>query len=246
MNEIYYIVENGVSKGPYSIEALRLMGIGRDTFIWRQGMQDWAKAGDLQEIEAVFQPADSAFGDYAREEPAVYFAMFGEQRVGPESIENLMARGLNEETPVWRNGMADWLPASSQPEIMSVLRAARSSNFTGGMPGIPPARPYSPGPVNTPQQFYPIPHTNWMVWAIIATILGFLCSCLGGIFGIVGIVKASQANNFYARGDEYNGQQSNNSAQVWTIIALVLGGIGFLLAVFNLSVLSSLADALTY
>ena len=69
---------------------------------------------------------------------------------------------------------------------------------------------------------------NWQTWAIIATIAGFLFSCVGGIFGIIGIVQANKANNLYRAGYDQMGDQANNTAKVMTIIGLVLSGIGLL------------------
>ncbi|MBD5201257.1 MAG: DUF4339 domain-containing protein [Bacteroidales bacterium] len=239
MEEIYYIVEGGTTKGPYSKEALRLLGIGKETFVWRNGMTDWQPAGSLSELNEVFQPADSAFGGYANQEPEVYFAMIGDVQVGPDSIDALIRKGLTESTPVWRNGMADWLPASTQPEIMQALGRSRQHSYAPGMnPGSMPPPPvgfgnsYGGNHNANPGYNAPASHTNWMPWAITATIVGFLCSCIGGVLGIIGIVKANQANDCFARGDVYNGIQANSSARTWTIISLVLAGLGIIINIF--------------
>ncbi len=237
MDEIYYIVENGSSRGPYSIEGLRLLGINKGTFVWRQGMSDWKQAGDMPELAEVFAPADSAFGAYAEKEPEQYFAMFGDTRYGPASIPKLLSQGLTPDTPVWRNGMADWQPASSQPEIMEIIsRNNVSRSVPPQMPTMAPGQQYHNG-----QQFRGVtPHTNWMPWAIVGTVLGFLCSCIGGIIGIVAITKASQANTFYNQGDDYQGQNANNSAQTWTIVSLVLAGIGIIISLLQFSTIIAL------
>lgn len=238
MEEIYYIVEDGTSRGPYSVEGLRLLGIKRDTFVWRQGMSDWQKAGDMSELSEVFSPADSAFGAYAESEPVSYFAMFGDTRYGPASVKKLISQGLTPDTPVWRNGMPDWMPASTQPEIMGEFRARQNSTVVPpAMPTMAPGQQYYGAP-----QYGPVrtPHTNWMPWAIVGTVLGFLCSCIGGIIGIVAITKASQANKYYDQGDEYQGQNMNNSAQTWTIVSLVLAGIGLVISLAQLSTIAAL------
>ena len=68
--------------------------------------------------------------------------------------------------------------------------------------------------------------TNWMTWAIIATIISFFCSCIGVIFGIIGIVQANKANGLYMEGFDTEAEQANNTAKIMTIIAFVLAGIG--------------------
>ena len=77
----------------------------------------------------------------------------------------------------------------------------------------------------------PIPHTNWLPWAIVGTVFGAMFSCIGMIFGIIGITKANAANRFYNEGYRSNGDMSNASARTMTIIAIVLGVIGLLLTV---------------
>ncbi len=68
--------------------------------------------------------------------------------------------------------------------------------------------------------------TNWQMWAIIATIAGFFFSCIGGIFGVIGIFQANKANSLYRAGYDQQGDQANNTAKTMTIIALVLSVLG--------------------
>lgn len=91
---------------------------------------------------------------------------------------------------------------------------------------------------NSPNQYdrhnnghNPLPvRQNWLPWAIVATVLGFLGSCIGAIFGIIGIVQANKANNLYAAGFDIEGNQANSTAKIMSIIGLVLGGIGLILS----------------
>ncbi|MCM1291189.1 MAG: DUF4339 domain-containing protein [Prevotella sp.] len=224
MEEIYYIVQNGVSMGPYSKDGLRALNIPKSTFVWRHGLQDWVLAENLPELADVFEP-DSAFGDYAKAEPSVYFAIINDVQTGPDSIDSLISKGLKADTPVWRNGMADWESASTQPEIMQRLSGMNRMHQTA----IPPQIPRVPsgnmaqgyGQQNYRQPFGRVPRTDWKVWAIVAIIFG-VCNCLGLIFGIIGYTKASQASQYYAMGNDIMGDHENNSAQIWTIVALVV------------------------
>ncbi len=68
----------------------------------------------------------------------------------------------------------------------------------------------------------PVPHTNWLPWAVVATVAAFLLSCIGMIFGIIGIVQANKANTAYQRGDFSIGDSANSTARLMTIIAFVL------------------------
>ncbi len=149
-----------------------------------------------------------------------YFVIINGVQAGPFPKEKLMTAGLQPDSFVWRQGLPDWVKAETLPELADIFMA--DSAFGGY------ARPEGPLYGREPQ---PIPHTNWLPWAIVGTIFGALFSCIGMIFGIIGITKANAANRFYNEGFGQNGDMSNSSARTMTIIALVLGGIGFLLAV---------------
>lgn len=70
--------------------------------------------------------------------------------------------------------------------------------------------------------------TNWLPWAIVATIVGFFTSCIGAIFGIIGIVQANKANTLYAQGFDPEGDAANSNARIMTIIGLIFAGIGII------------------
>jgi hypothetical protein len=76
------------------------------------------------------------------------------------------------------------------------------SNYPGGQPGG-----YQPGP----------PPSNYLVWAILTTIL----CCLP--FGIVSIVKSTQVNSLWAQGQTAAAEEAANAAKKWAIIAAVVG-----------------------
>ena len=62
--------------------------------------------------------------------------------------------------------------------------------------------------------------------AVVATVAAFLLSCIGMIFGIIGIVQANKANTAYQRGDFSIGDSANSTARLMTIIAFVFAAIG--------------------
>lgn len=236
MNTEYYIVEDGERRGPFSIDTLKSRGLGRETLVWRQGLTEWTRADQLPELTDLFAAEESAFGTYAEAQPQPqtepYFAMLGNTRIGPLMPQELAAHGITAETPVWRNGMAEWMPASTQPELMqaiSMRQAAQAPPAPGyGQPYGQPSYTQSSYSQSTYGSQYPVQHQNWLTWAIIGTVVGFLFSCIGGIFGIIGIVQANKANNEFAIGNEIGGNQANSSAKTMTIISLVFGGLGLI------------------
>lgn len=53
----YYIIINGEKSGPHALGQLKMLGVGPDTYVWCQGMPDWAFAKDVAEVAAVIIPA---------------------------------------------------------------------------------------------------------------------------------------------------------------------------------------------
>jgi len=195
----------------------------------------------------------------------MYFIISEGQQAGPFPKEHLKARGVEKDTYVWREGLEGWVPASELPELQdifeeTIIQAVPQQPY--GQPEQPYGQPQQPygqpqQPYGQPQQPYgqpqppygqpqpygnPIPHTNWMPWAIVGTIVGALCSCIGMIFGIIGIVKANNANKAYAVGDETGGDMNNSSAKTMTIIALVLAGIGLIVNLVWFGSLSAMTE----
>lgn len=181
-----------------------------------------------------------------------YYIIRDGQRFGPFTADRLPYEGLTPDSYVWRPGLADWQPASTLPELSSYLYPHNQQqeesafgtyaemppshtppHYNYGQPGQGYKQPYNNG-YPQPNGGYPQPnggypqHYNWMTWAIIGTILGGLFSCIGLIFGIIGITKASSANRAYAMGDTLQGDQFNSTAKTMTIISLVLAGIGII------------------
>lgn len=54
----YHVVVNGQSQGPYDINSLSQMRqngmFSKDSFVWKQGMNDWVKAESVQELSILF------------------------------------------------------------------------------------------------------------------------------------------------------------------------------------------------
>lgn len=74
-----------------------------------------------------------------------------------------------------------------------------------------------------------IPPKNWMTEAILATVFGFLCSCLGGIFGIVAIVNANNVNKRFQLGDVDGAEKAAKDAKLWSMISAGITVVIFIL-----------------
>lgn len=50
----YYILIDGKTEGPFSLEKLKEMPVTPQTKVWRQGMPEWIPAGDVSELNFLF------------------------------------------------------------------------------------------------------------------------------------------------------------------------------------------------
>lgn len=66
MKRYFYIDSSGKQKGTYSIEELRREHINRNTMVWTQGMEEWKRAYDVDDLQSLFDPNAS---QSSREQP---------------------------------------------------------------------------------------------------------------------------------------------------------------------------------
>ena len=181
-----------------------------------------------------------------------YYIVVNDSRVGPLTLTQLTERGIEPSTLVWTAGMADWARADSVPELASLLAnrtvidEQESAFGSYARPEEQNTRPYQQ--YQQPQQYnafnrsdfqpdgYSNPPTNWKTLAIVATVAGFIFSCIGGIIGAVAWVNASKAENAMRYGDSFTAQSAWSSCKTLCIVSFVLTGIGLVfnvLAFFN-------------
>lgn len=192
-----------------------------------------------------------------------YYMVIDGQQAGPFVREELKYHSLRPETLVWRAGLENWVPASSLPELADLLAAdgvavelvppapAYEENIKAdpyaGVNGAAGGQPAGmQGAYPRPEEFpgQPIAHTNWLPWAIVATVLGCLTTCITMILGIVGIVYANKANDFYFRGLRREGDSANSTARTVTIIGFVLAAISIIgiIAIFSTGAMQSFLE----
>ncbi|MDE6532265.1 MAG: DUF4339 domain-containing protein [Muribaculaceae bacterium] len=243
MNKLYFIIINNQQVGPFSKEELASKNITPEMLVWRQGMTDWKKAAEIPELADILS-SNYGYPNFGNNNDSRWFAMIDGVQRGPDTVANLIAMGLTPKTPVWKNGMPDWTEASNIPEIMSQFMHTQAPPNQGYNTGYNPNTGYNgnngynsynnynaynnPGYNNVNPNPNSMPPFNWMPWAIAATIVGFLFSCIGAIFGIIAIINANKANTFFAQGHDIFGNQANNTAKIMTIIAFVLAVIGMI------------------
>lgn len=98
-------------------------------------------------------------------------------------------------------------------------------------PNVPPPNMPPPYPSDS-QAAVNIP--NYLVWAIVATVLAFcLCCVVGAIPGIVAIVFATQVNSKIAQGDIAGAQRASSQAKLWCWVTTGLAIFGLLLNIWS-------------
>lgn len=177
-----------------------------------------------------------------------YYIVVNDHREGPFSFEQLRERSLEPSTLVWTAGLADWVRADTLPELAPILsvrtrideqesafgtyaRPVVPTNPAQGNSGAVGGKPYGCSSCGS--------SNNWYTLAIIATVLGFLFSCIGGILGIIAICKGNEAKKAERAGDDYTAQSKWSTCKTMTIVSFVLTGIGL---IANITVLSSLLN----
>lgn len=257
MEQKYFIVVNGAQAGPFTLAQLSTQGVRPDTLVFFQGLSTWTKASEIPELAPILfnnypaagMPQPGAMPGQAPVMPK-YHAVINGQQSGPYDVAQFASLGITADTPVWTQGMADWKPAGSVPELAPYLASAQSGNPYQQQPSqlgnpiqpTPEQQPvypdpsiYQAGPGNMYPGAAPIPHQSWKSLAIVATVLGFLFSCIGAIFGIIAITKANKADEAYSMGDSLNGDAFNKAAKTNTIISLCIAGVGLIVTIINLA-----------
>lgn len=49
----YYLLVEGLKKGPIPLEELKENGLSAETLVWREGLTEWVKASELEELSEV-------------------------------------------------------------------------------------------------------------------------------------------------------------------------------------------------
>lgn len=132
----FYVNLNGNQSGPFDSNAIQAMvsdgRLKRDTFVWKQGMSEWQKAGDVKELESILASIPPSppplSGDAPPPLPSVakfHLNINGEQTELLEisSINQMIQEGkVNKDTYAWKKGMSDWQKIGDIQEFKSLFQ----------------------------------------------------------------------------------------------------------------------------
>lgn len=172
-----------------------------------------------------------------------YWIIIDGKAQGPYGVDDMIRRGVTPTTPVWRQGMTEWVPAGSVRDLagyFSVNEAYHSQQFEYSTPPPSPADPaarqscgsFERHTANCNNDRSPMPST-YLGWNIAAAVL----CCIPT--GIIGVIYSSMTRNRYDQGDYAGARDASKWASVWLILSVVLGLIQgvFVLATNFLSLL---------
>ena len=224
----YWIIKDGESKGPFTLEELQAMGISQTTKIWCKGMDNWTKAGETDIADALFAHVVDESEERSAEsgEASESEELSAESAEAPESGELSAESG---EAPESEELSAESAEAPEQPRMTPPPYNPALYSQPPYTPQQPPMPGYRPQP--SPQQIYndgyrrgledgkkldadtdtsKCPPSN-MVWAVLATV--FCCMPAG----IVSIVYASRVSGLYHKGDFVGAKRASDRAAYWAL-----------------------------
>ena len=190
----YWANINGVQHGPVEKQQLIGLGLTRDSYVWREGLEDWVMVQNFSELDDLFPVKPMA--DVPPTDDGNYTAAAETPRCEPLTEETPADEPDEDETP------ADDTVPPAIPQIPQI-------------PQQPYQQPYQQT-VAPQQPVPPCPPTN-LVWGILTTVL--CCQVLG----IVSIVYALQVKAKYDSGDLETAQRYSDRAAMWSIAAIVAG-----------------------
>jgi hypothetical protein len=161
-----------------------------------------------------------------------YYVLNGTQ-LGPVSKATLDSLALDPNTLVWCDGMPDWKTYSSLYTAMPVTNENvvwQSNQHQATPPAQKPlGTQYSSGDLLNNDLSYPKPK-DYMTHSIIALVVNLLvCTIIGLIPGILGVVFSNQVNNKYYLRDFVGAEQASKNARTCFIISMVLIGLTVLI-----------------
>ena len=237
----YWIIKDGESKGPFTLEELQAMGISQTTKIWCKGMDNWTKAGETDIADVLFahvvdeseeRSAESAEASESEELRAESVEASESEERSAESAEAPESEELSAESGEASENEergAESAEAPEQPRMTPPPYNPALYSQPPYMPQQPPMPGYRPQP--SPQQIYNDGYRRGledgkkldadtdtskcppsnMVWAVLATV--FCCMPAG----IVSIVYASRVSGLYHKGDFVGAKRASDRAAYWAL-----------------------------
>ncbi|MBR4388323.1 MAG: DUF4339 domain-containing protein [Prevotella sp.] len=114
----YFIAVNGKQQGPFTVEALRTQHITPSTLVWAPGMSGWQQAGQVAELQSLFQSQQAA-PQYQQPEQQQYqqptqggASPYGQGATYQQPSTDMISKPVEEVTRSLDDGKAysKWMP----------------------------------------------------------------------------------------------------------------------------------------
>lgn len=136
---------------------------------------------------------------------------------GPYTKEQIAAMHLPPATPVWYEGLPQWIPACQAPELADIFgapaAAEHSEERTAG-------NSVATVLVEETAEALPPRPATFLAWSIILT----LCCCTP--FSLAAVVTGALTTQRYNRGNYEGAQRMSNVTEWLVIISITLGIVG--------------------
>ncbi|MBQ7691960.1 MAG: CD225/dispanin family protein [Muribaculaceae bacterium] len=231
----FYIAENGKPAGPFEAQELLAHGLTVNSQVWNESMEGWQRASNVPELMALLSQQQAMQPQQPQYQPPT----------GYDVTPNPEAQPPQNEQPTF--GQPEQPPQFAQPQYGQPQQQYGQPQQQYGQPQYGQPQPQygqpqygQPQPQFGQQQWAQpqyqqmqaaVPPNDWKVASIIVTIFSSLCcfNPLALICGIVGIVYASKVNDTFYRGDHIGAENAAKTAKTWTLVAIGLIVLGFIL-----------------
>lgn len=172
----YYIINPPATQpdGPVELHDLTSHGLCASSMIFREGLADWTRATDVPEVAELLNGTGAhASAPQSQASALTYYLAVNGKHEGPYTASQLREHGVMPTSQVWRQGMDQWAPISSIPELSQAIFGNNSDIYSehhdnGQM--MPDESPANIHPLEEP--VYECP-SNHLAMAIVAIILFF-------------------------------------------------------------------------
>lgn len=140
---------------------------------------------------------------------------------GPYTFDELSQLQITPSTPVWYEGLPQWLPASEAPATASLFASEQTADKVASQSvvsksSIAPHPAVSINVAATQADIPPAPPT-FIGWSV------FILLCCFPIGGLLGIIFSVMSGNAYRSGDYVRAKRLSESAEWCVILSIVIG-----------------------
>ena len=196
----YYIVENNQQAGPFSIEQLRSKGITSDVYVWAEGMSGWEQAGNVKELQVLFQQVPPVQPQYQAQPQPTYAQPQPQYQSQPQPQQQSYAQSAHKEP------MGPMPKDYKKQNIILMVVSLFCCNCLGtvwlilGILGLMEANKvqtmYTLGNYQLAQKASEKAH-KWVKYGTIGFVITEILSIIGWILYIILVVAAQNSAHYY-------------------------------------------------